>query len=111
MSDEQRFDEYPKAHYDLEPASTEREDGVVYVNRFVVDGEAYGSHHSTEAQAVAEALDLAAELLGESTAAWLARYDGWVVDPGNWAEAVHEQFATDDRASFHDVAIRELLYA
>jgi hypothetical protein len=103
--------EYPKAAYDLDPASELREDDIVWANRLVVGGETYGSNHSTEAQAVAEALELAVELLGESTASWLTHYDGWVVDPGSWAEAVHEQFASDERAAYHDVAVREQVYA
>jgi hypothetical protein len=103
--------EYPKAAYDLAPASELREDGIVWANRLVIGGETYGGNHSTESQAVAEALELAVELLGESTVSWLRRYDGWVVDPGSWAEAVHEQFASDERAAFHDVAVREQIHA
>ena len=103
--------EYPKAAYDLAPTSELREAGIVWANRLVVRGETYGGNHSTEAQAVAEALELAVELLGESTVSWLTHYDGWVVDPGSWAEAVHEQFASDERAAFHDVAVREQIHA
>lgn len=104
------MEEYPKAHYEFAPLSTEIADGVIWRNVIIVGGQVFGSHHSTEADAVAEALDLATELLGESTADWLKHYDGWVVDPSTWGEAVHEQFAVDERCSYHDVAVREVLY-
>jgi hypothetical protein len=90
--------------------SDEIADGVIYTNRIIFRDDVHGANHLSEADAIAEARNIALDLLDQTPEAFLASGHEWEVKPASWADVLAEMFADDERVAYVDIALREVLY-